>query len=92
MEERVALRQTPYPIPTLVMMGSALLVALMSVDWTGSGQERPIWVFLLPPIFGSVGSLLGLARRDYSWATASAILGLGLLPMPIILTLLVDGM
>ncbi|MCW4465118.1 hypothetical protein OK351_06330 [Glutamicibacter sp. MNS18] len=91
MEPRVEQRQRLYPIPTTVMMGLALVFALGLVDWTGNGVAKPIWMFAVPILCGAAGSLLALAKGAYGWATASAVLGLSLLPVLIILTTLISG-
>jgi len=91
MEPRAESRHSQYPAPTLVVMACALLSALALVDWGGVGTSRPAWMFALPILFGAAGSLMALARGAYSWATASAVLGLSLLPLLIIATTIIEG-
>lgn len=91
MEPRVEQRQRPYPIPTLVMMVLSLVFALSLLDWTGSGIAKPIWMFALPILFGAAGALLALYKGAYTWATASAVLGLSLLPVLIFFTTIISG-
>lgn len=91
MEPRVEQRQRLYPVPTMVMMGMALVIALSLVDWAGTGIAKPVWMFAMPILCGVAGSLLALAKGAYGWATASAVLGLSLLPVLIVLTTIIGG-
>lgn len=91
MESRVAPTRRPYPASTLVMMGLAVVFGLSLLDWSGSGVAKPVWMFALPILCGIAGSLLALRKGAFSWATASAVLGLSLLPILIICTTLIAG-
>ncbi|WP_431711368.1 hypothetical protein [Glutamicibacter uratoxydans] len=91
MESRVAPTRRPYPASTLVMMGLAVVSGLSLLDWSGSGVAKPVWMFALPILCGIAGSLLALRKGAFSWATASAVLGLSLLPILIICTTLIAG-
>lgn len=91
MEPRVVQRQRPYPVATVVLMGLSLVFGLSLLDWTGSGTAKPIWMFALPILCGAAGSLLALRKGSYAWATASAVLGLSLLPVIIVFTTVFAG-
>lgn len=91
MEPNVEQRQRPLPVPTLAMMALALVFAVALIDWAGNGVAKPVWMFAMPILCGAAGSLLALAKGAFSWATASAVLGLSLLPILIVLTTIISG-
>ncbi|MGX1591084.1 hypothetical protein ACWICO_08190 [Glutamicibacter sp. NPDC055491] len=63
------------PLWTWVMMGLALASALALVDWNGSGEAKPLWMFFLPSAFGLAGGIIATAKKSYGWGLISVALG-----------------
>ncbi|MCS3494544.1 hypothetical protein M2368_003576 [Arthrobacter sp. JUb119] len=77
------------PAGTWISIALVLLSMLALVDWTNSGEAKPLWMFFLPILFGLIGSGIALAKRAYLWAVISIAFGvLSLQIMNVVITLL----
>lgn len=87
----VELESPERPLATLLCMGMALVVILLLPDWTGTGTPRPIWLLASPMGLGIVGAVFALKQRALGWAICSAVLGLALLPLLVVIVTLIGG-
>lgn len=79
------------PIATWASMLLALVVVLLMPDWTGSGGNRAVWLFLIPIFLGLLGSAFAVYTRHLWWALASALWGLVLIQGLVVAITLISG-
>ncbi|WP_104177252.1 hypothetical protein [Cryobacterium sp. Y50] len=79
------------PIATWAFMLLALVVVLLMPDWSGSGTNRPLWLFGIPVVLGLVGAGFAVRARHGWWALASALWGFALIQILIVVVTLVSG-
>lgn len=82
---------TNRPFATWGLMALAAIIVLLLPDGTGSGNLRPVWVFLIPILLGLAGAALALKRGHLWWAVGSALWGFVLLQALIVATTLISG-
>ncbi len=79
------------PVATWVLMILALVVILVIPDWTGSGGNRPIWIFAIPVVLGLIGAGFALYSKHIWWAVASAVWGFVLVQGLVVVVTLIVG-
>lgn len=79
------------PIATWTSMLLALVVVLLLPDWTGSGSNRPVWLFLVPVSLGLLGAGFAVYTRNFWWALASALWGFVLIQGLVVAMTLISG-
>ncbi|KFF59859.1 hypothetical protein JF66_08340 [Cryobacterium sp. MLB-32] len=79
------------PVVTWALMGLALAVVALMPDWTGSGDNRPLWLFAIPVVLGLVGAGFAVRARHVWWAVASALWGFALIQLLVVVVTLVSG-
>ncbi|BBE23727.1 hypothetical protein MN0502_26100 [Arthrobacter sp. MN05-02] len=79
------------PIATWVLMLLAAVVVLILPDWAGTGSPRPTWVFAIPILLGLAGAALALRGRHPWWAAASALWGVVLIQVLVVIITLISG-
>lgn len=82
---------TGKPIVTWVFMALALVVVLFMPDWTGSGSNRPLWLFLVPIALGIAGAAFALRSRHLWWTLFSALWGFALVQGLVLVVTLISG-
>lgn len=91
MTEAIGKQRAWGPVGTWTSMVFALLAALALVDWTNSGEAKPLWMFLLPLVFGLIGGGIAMAKRAYLLAMISSAIGVFALPIMNVIITLVQG-
>lgn len=79
------------PVVTWAMMFLAMIVVVLLPDRAGSGDPRPIWALATPALLGLVGAVFALRGRHPWWAAISALWGLFLIQVLIVVATLISG-
>ncbi|THJ66486.1 hypothetical protein E8P82_08485 [Arthrobacter echini] len=83
--------QARRPVITWAFMVAALIIVLLLPDWAGTGNNRPIWIFALPPLLGIIGAGFAIRGEHPWWAVASALWGFFVIQAIIVGVTLIGG-
>ena len=61
--------ETNRPVVTWSLMVLALIVVALIPDWTESGANRPLWLFVVPIVLGLGGAVFAVRNRHF-WSAA----------------------